>query len=242
MGLPMSAGWAVYLDWAGTWVAVILTLFVLSYLLGDNALYRLAEHLFVGIAAGYAAVVAFHSVLMPKLLVPLVESLRAGNWVYFQLSLVPLGFGLLLLTKSFKRSRPVSWLGSLSVALLLGVGAALAIRGALLGTLLPQVDAIADITRYVPRYGPGLGVFSGIIVLVGTTGVLIHFNFGADRRGRLAGLRYRVVRTWGGLGRWFIFIAFGALLAMTFVSRLSLLAGRVQFLMDVVLGLIGGRW
>jgi hypothetical protein len=48
------------------------------------------------------------------------------------------------------------------------------------------------------------------------------------------------VRVWGGLGRWFILIAFGAILATTFTSRLSLLIGRMQFLLDSVRGLLGG--
>ena len=56
MDTLIPTGWTAYLDAAGTWVAVILTLFVFSYLLGDNALYRLAEHIFVGVAVGYAAV------------------------------------------------------------------------------------------------------------------------------------------------------------------------------------------
>jgi hypothetical protein len=232
-------GWAAYLDVAGTWVAVVLTLFVFSYLLGDNVLYRLAEHIFVGVAVGYAAVVVFHNVLAPKLLAPIGESLSTGDWERLLPLLVPLVLGLLLLTKSFRGARSVSWLGSFSLACLLGVGAALAIGGALLGTLLPQVDAASDVTRYVMRYGPTLGVFSGIVVLIGATGVLLHFYFGASREKRLGGLYNWLVRTWGGLGRWFIFIAFGALLATTFVSRLSLLIGRIEFLIDAVRGMAG---
>ena len=42
----------------GTWVAALLTLAVLSYIVGYNSVFRLAEHLFVGIAAGYAAAAA----------------------------------------------------------------------------------------------------------------------------------------------------------------------------------------
>jgi hypothetical protein len=145
--------------------------------------------------------------------------------------------GLLLLLRPVK---PLSWLGSFSLAILLGVGAALAIGGALLGTLIPQVDATAEVTHYVARYGPRLGLFSGIIVLVGTIGVLVHFHFGAAREGRLASIRDGVVRVWGGLGRWFVFVAFAAILATTFMSRLSLLVGRIQFLMDSVRGLVGG--
>jgi hypothetical protein len=225
------------LDAAGTLVAVILTLFVFSYLLGDNVLFRLAEHLFIGVAVGYAVVIAFHSVLGPKLLTPLVQSLGAGEWGNVLLTLIPLIFGLLLLTKPFKR---LSWLGSLSVALLLGVGAALAIGGALLGTLLPQVSATADISRYLTRYGPGLGLLSAVLIILGTIGVLLRFSFSTGGDGQLAQLRQRVVRTWGGLGQWFILIAFGAILATTFMSRMSLLAGRVQFLWDSVRNLVGG--
>lgn len=222
---------------AGTLVAVVLTLIVFSYLLGDNVLYRLAEHIFVGVAVGYAVVVAFHTIVASKLLIPLSKALGDGDSGQVLLLAIPLVLGLLLLTKPFKT---ISWLGSFSVAFLLGVGAALAIGGALLGTLLPQMNATAALTHYVTSYGPGLGLFSGLVALAGTLGVLLHFHFGVGQRGRLSGLRDALVRTWGGLGRWFIIVAFGAILAMTFISRLSLLTGRIQFLVDSVRGLLGG--
>jgi hypothetical protein len=225
------------LDSIGVWVAVILTLFVFSYLLGDNVLYRLAEHIFVGVSVGYAVVIAFHSVIGPKLLTPLAEALSSREWVQVSLLLVYLLVGLFLLTKS---SKTLSWLGNISVAVLLGVGAALAIGGALLGTLIPQVDATTDIARYVARYGPRVGLFSGVVVVVGTAGVLLHFYYNVGQKGPLATLRARLVQIWGGLGWWFIVIAFGAFLATAFLSRVSLLAGRVQFLLDAVRGLVGG--
>jgi hypothetical protein len=225
------------LDLAGTLVAAILTLFVFSYLLGDNVLYRFTEHLFVGAAVGYATVVAFHAVISGKLLMPLVEALSAANWprvVFLGISLL---LGLFLLAKPVKS---LSWLGNLSVAFLLGVGAALAIGGAIMGTLLPQADATANVSHYVTRYGGALGVISGITVLIGTTGVLIHFHFHSGEEGPVAKLRAGLVRVWGGVGRWFILIAFAAILATTFMSRLSFLAGRVQFLVDSARGLLGG--
>lgn len=225
------------LDMLGTAVAVILTLFVFSYLLGDNLLYRLAEHLFVGVVVGYGAVVAFHSVLIARLLDPLFQAVSEGNGGQALLKLLSLVLGLLLL---FKPARRLSGLGNLSVAVLIGVGAALAIGGAVLGTLVPQVDATADLTRYVGRYGPGLGLFSGFVVLAGTTGALLHFYFSQEGEGRLAGLRQRLVASWGGLGRWFILISFGAILAVTFLSRLSLLVGRIEFVLDSVRRLVGG--
>jgi hypothetical protein len=35
-------------------IAALLTLMVFSYLLGNNPLYRLVQHLFVGVSLGYA--------------------------------------------------------------------------------------------------------------------------------------------------------------------------------------------
>jgi hypothetical protein len=224
-------------DLAGTVVAVVLTLMVFSYLLGDNVLYRLAEHIFVGVAIGYAVVVAFHAILASKLFSPMVKAIGEGDWQQLLLLAIPLVLGLLLLLKPL---RPTRWLGNLSLAYLLGVGAALAISGALLGSLLPQVNATADVTHYTTRWGTALGLLSGIVVLIGTIGVLIHFPFGAGQESGLSRLRDILVKSWGGVGRWFILIAFSAILATTFVSRLSLLIGRIQFLLDSVRGLLGG--
>jgi len=220
-------------DSLGFFIAAILTLCVFSYLLGDNALFRVAEHLFVAVAVGYAFVVALHQVFWAKLLSPMIVALDDGNAGRVLLLLVPLVLGLLLLFKSSRRAGPLSWFGNLSVAFLLGVGAAVAITGGLLGTLLPQVGGASDVTRYMTRYGPVLGLISGIVAVVGTVGVLLYFYFGSGE-GRMARLRNSVVRVWGGVGRWFILIAFGALLATVFLSRLPLLMGRIEFLIDGV--------
>lgn len=227
---------APVIETIGTLVGIVLTLLVFSYLLGDNALYRLAEHLFVGVAVGYAVVIAFHNVLAPKLITPLVGAVGAEDWGQVTLLLIPLVMGLLLLLKPFKS---LSWLGNLSIALLLGVGAALAIGGALLGTLWPQIDATANLSTTAELYEPGWGLFSAIVVLVGTIGALFHFYRGADEESRLAGLRNFFVGAWGGLGRWFVLVAFAAILAATFVTRLSLLVGRIQYLLDGVRELLG---
>ncbi|MBN1135710.1 MAG: hypothetical protein JXM73_03950 [Anaerolineae bacterium] len=223
-------------DSLGFIVAAILTLCVFSYLLGDNVLYRLAEHLFVAVALGYACVVVLHQVLWAKLFAPMGAALGDGDMGRVLLLLVPLVLGLLLLFKSSRRAGPLSWFGSLSLAFLLGVGAAVAIAGGLLGTLLPQIGGASDVARYVTRYGPVLGLLSGIVAVVGTIGVLFYFYFGSGE-GRFAHLRNSVVRVWGGLGSWFVLIAFGALLATIFLSRLPLLMGRIEFLID---GLRGG--
>lgn len=40
-------------DIIGVWFLVLMTLSILSYLYGDNPFYKAAEHIFVGVSAGY---------------------------------------------------------------------------------------------------------------------------------------------------------------------------------------------
>ena len=62
----MFAGMSM-LDLAGMAVSFILTVLVLLYAFEDNALFRLAVYLFIGVAAGYAGAVALKDVLLPRL-------------------------------------------------------------------------------------------------------------------------------------------------------------------------------
>ena len=76
----------------GTWVAFGLTVMVFCYLGKDlpflHAIYRIAAYIFVGVSLGYGAVMAWHLVLWPRLIIPLA----GGQWIF----LVPL---LLLVDK-----------------------------------------------------------------------------------------------------------------------------------------------
>jgi hypothetical protein len=209
----------------GTWLAALLTIIVYSYLVGDNPLYRLAEHLFVGSAVGYAAVVAWHSVLMPRLIVPLAQD-PYGNWPLF----IPLALGLLLLTK-VKASW--AWLGNSAVAFILGVGVAVAIGGALFGSLLPQLKAtIVSLNPAHYLNGGWAGVRDALIIIVGTISTLLYFYFTTGGESKLARVR-------AGIGRFFILVTFGAIFANTVMSRISLLIGRVRFLVEVARSLGG---
>ena len=79
----------------GPWLAFALTLMVFSYLLGDNPLFRIAEHLLVGLALGFAWIVAWHSVFLPRVIARIgsQDPLEVGY------TLIPLALGALLLLK-----------------------------------------------------------------------------------------------------------------------------------------------
>lgn len=219
----------------GIWIAAIVTLMVYSYLLGDNPLFRLAQHLLVGIAVAYGAIIAYHQVLQPFLLNPLRDDPEA-QWFLG----IPLVLGLLLLTKA---SPSFSFLGNVSIGFLLGVGAGLAMGGALIGTLLPQVKS-TFLSLYPGDYGEGtpglLGAFSSLVIVVGTIATLLAFQF-TRRRSEAGGARVinGLLGSWRKLGRLFLLVAFGAIFGNGILTALTLLIARLQFLLGDWLSLIG---
>ena len=207
-------------DLIGVWVGAILTLLVFSYLLGDSPLFRLAQAILVGVTIGYAATVAIRSVLIPLLVAPLLAN-PASNWSLF----VPLLLGLLLFAKLHPA---LSSLGNPSVALLFGVGGALAIGGALSGVLVPQLQAA--VVSFAPAQEWNV-IVDNFLLVIGTLGALLSFRFIVlPKQGFARGLDV-IAQAWSVVGRWFILIAFGAIFADTAVSRVSILISRVYFLL-----------
>lgn len=199
----------------GLWVAALLTLMVYSFLVADNPLFRLAEHLLVGTALGYAALVVLERVLLPSLGMALAGSSVADPLTRLMTAL-GIVWGILLW---FWLARPVRWLASWPLAVVFGVGSALAIGGILTGTLLPQVRA-----SMLPLSGPGF--LDNLIIVVVVLAGLTYFFFAVrpDRPvGRLIG---RVAQA----GRWFMLLALGSFLGTRALSLLNALAERFEFL------------
>lgn len=210
----------------GLLVAIGLTLMVFSYIFGDNVLFRLASHIFVGVAVGYAMLVVWHQVFYP--------ALSSGNVI----SVLP---ALILCVLLIFKIRPnqgglTNVLGSLALAFVLGVGAALAIGGALFGTLLPQITAMAKLSLN-PNNFPNLDIedwrvtlLKNLIIFLGTIGTFYYFTFTVKSEGLLGGLREGWVRFWAGMGRLMLIFTMGALFANTVSSWVALLIARLQFL------------
>ena len=242
----------------GALVAVVLTLMVYCYLGKDipflHAVYRVAASLFVGVALGYGVVVAWHSVLVPRLLL----RLEGGQWWY----LAPFALCLLLLTKVNRARRAQgagrAWnvLGHVTLAFLFGVGAALAVGGSLVGTVIPQVQA-AFVSLH-PRHYAGLAAQEGglpvvyvsnaVLVTIGTISTLLYFTFTAGTGERRAAARPSaevrgrmldgVVHVARGFGRVFLMFTLGALFAMTALSFLSVLVERIRFIVETLWGVL----
>jgi hypothetical protein len=206
----------------GQLVAFILTLMVFSYLVGDNPLYRFAIHIFLGVAAAYVTIIALQTVMLPRLVALYEELIRAYfNEDVLSLSttlitqLVPWILAALVLLRAVPQLAP---LGNFAIAFMVGVGAALAVGGALVGTLIPQVIATWDETNDLLRWAP---------MAVSTILVLSYFFYTGrplpDGRGQRPRLLLPV--TWAGQGC--LTVALGALYAGALAATFAIFVERV---------------
>ena len=218
----------------GIIVGAVLTLLIFSYLLGDNILYRWALALLVGSAIGFALGVAV-DVVRDWVAVSLGEQDPVLSIVYA----FPLLLGLLLLLKGFS---PAGFLGrmasvgNLALAYLVGVGAAVAISGALLGSLIPQVLATGEGVR---ADGGMLSILQGLVAALGTVLTLLYFTH--RPRATRSGLEpsswiSRSVRALGGA---FLVFGLGTAFAGAITSALTALVVRLSLIAELLRPLIG---
>lgn len=206
----------------------LLTVLVLSYLVGDNPLYRLGLHVFVGVLVGYSFGIAVREVLLKMALPKLVSNPLSV--------LVPLVLGILLLFKGFPRQ---AYVGNLSVAYLVGVGTAVALGGALLGTLTPQLRATGQALSPAARASFRFGLLDGLMVVVGTVCTLATFTFTQQERESDGFAWTRIVNGAARVGRVFLVIAYGVAFAGALTASLSVFVGRMDRLIDLALQVLG---
>lgn len=212
-------------------VGLTLTLMIFSYLIGDNPLFRVAVYVFIGSASGYAAAVVWHYVLTPKLFEPLTDPAQ------LLLLVVPLILSISLLAKLSPR---ISWIGNFAMAVLVGVGAATAIGGALVGTLIPQAMAAMDGLNFRAATGSAFfSVIEGAVMLIGTVLTLVYFQFAAKRAPDGSVKRNSIVEILAFLGRIFISITLGVLFAGVYMAALTAMIERLSSVINFVKTLLG---
>ena len=149
----------------GAWISVFLTLAIFSFLYKDNPIYKISEHLFVGISAGYWMSIFFWTQIQPNLfgrLWPSKEYSETGIWyrIYDSLNLVaasifpdggidkghdmhlvyllPLALGIMMLLSLFKS---FNWMARWGIAYTVGMAAGLRAYGYLNSNVIAQVKA-----------------------------------------------------------------------------------------------------
>lgn len=199
-----------------TWVSAILTLAIFSFLYKDNPFYKFAEHLLVGVSAGYYLVQYFFSATYKKLWVPVVYQ--------GQIELV-VG-GILGLMMFARLSRRYEWIARYPVAFYIAAWAGYVIPSYIQVRILQQVQD----TIFNPVGMSLAGLISSTVFLVGVCTTLLYFYFSTEQKGILKGI--------SRIGITFLMIGFGATFGYNVMGRISLLIGRFQFLFGDWLGVI----
>ena len=218
------------------WLGALLTLCIFSFLYKDNPFYRFAEHLFVGVSAGYYIILNFWTVIVPNLWEPLMKTManaggeagvgslflpRLGDYRIFLA--VPGILGLLLFTRLFGK---IGWLSRWALAGIIGVYAGIRTTGAAQADFIAQVEGSLKPIWISGDLGASV---NAMIFSVGIITSLLFFFYSREHKGGL-GVASK-------LGIFFLMVSFGAGYGYTVMSRISLLIGRFQFLLEDWLGL-----
>jgi hypothetical protein len=221
---------ALFTPTAAAWLALFVGLILMSVLVREHLLVRLVQHIFVGAALGYAALLAVREVLLPRFAAAWTGG--GDGW-----SLAPLLLGLIMwlagldyMRQSSKLGAMPRWrrivrqLGLIPVMLMIGVGVTVAVLGLFQGTLLPQSGVVVG--NDIRLDALPLDLFSAILMLVLTTATLLHLTW--PQGWRASGVTRWLqapVEVWRWIGLRALWLATGILFARLAAARLSLLIG-----------------
>jgi hypothetical protein len=218
------------------WIGAALTLMVLSFLWRDNPFYKFAEHLFVGVSAGYWMVVGFWSTLWPNAVVKLapaaarVTDPAAPLPEREPLVIIPLLLGCLMLLRLWPR---LAWLARWPTAFAVGTTLGYNLVRSLRSNFLAQIHATVAPGLLVRDTAGAVDWAASAdqwVLLAGTVCALAYFTY--TRGGR--GVRGRVARA----GLMVLMVAFGASFAYAVMGRIAVLVSRLQFLLHDWLGVV----
>ncbi|UCG92980.1 MAG: hypothetical protein JSV97_04545 [candidate division WOR-3 bacterium] len=204
----------------GTWIAAGLTIAILSFLYRDNPLYKFAEHLFVGVSAGYWVIYIWAFDVKPMLIDEFFGQAGVEKWIL----IIPALFGVMMIMRWFPGTAGISrWPISFTV----GIAAGLALTAQVQGYIIPQIQAtLFSLISIGENATETLGQsINNIVIFVGVVCALLFFYFSREHKGAL--------KVGSKIGIVFLMIGFGASFGYTVMARISLLIGRITFLLQV---------
>lgn len=216
---------------------VVVTVGLFSVLYKENKFYRFCEHLFLGLAAGWAAVAiwteSLRSIWYDKMVGTVDEAGKAvthGNWALA--ALLPIGFMSYMVF-----SKKHNWMSRVPLGIVLGVWSGQQIQS-YFDTYGPQVRAgmkpIFPTTAelVVPsNLAPelvGANVYisqaiSNFLFMFTLVSVLSYFLFSFEVKNKVL-LKVNVI------GRYLLMIGFGAIFGTTVMMRFTLVIDRMYFI------------
>ena len=200
----------------GAWLVVLMTLSIFSYLYGDNFFYKSAEHIFVGVSAGYIFAITFWDQIYPNLLGRLFPSFIDAGYDFDISYIIPLILGIFMILRLVPN---LSWLARISIAYIVGMAAGLKFYVFINSNILFQIKSSA--IDFSLSY---FEIFNQLIILIGVICGLIYFFFSKEHKGTIGKI--------SKLGVYFLMIKFGASFGFAVMGRISLLIGRFDELIE----------
>ena len=210
----------------GTWIAAALTLCIFSFLYEDNPFYKFAEHLFVGVSAGYIIATTYQNVIVPNLFGNIATGYRlladgkGFSWRHWSFIVAGI-MGVMMLMKLWPS---FNWLSRWPLSFMVGIASGLGIVLTMEAFVLKQVNA--TIVELWVRSLDGSVMWDQTIrnwiIVIGVCCGLIYFYFSLEHKGLILGTTSRI-------GIFILMTAFGAAFGYTVMARVSLLIGRMLF-------------
>lgn len=156
--------------------------------------------------------------MMPNLFSKLAEDF-SGNMIL----LIPAALGILMLMRLFPKTQ---WLSRYPLAIMVGTTAGISLLRHMKSDILQQVAA----TMINPFSGTPSEIIGKLLLIIGTVTGIYFFYFSKKQEG--------VYKVPAKIGTWFLMVSFGATFGYTVMARISLLIGRLEFLLGDWLHLI----
>ena len=217
-------------------IAVLLSLAIFSFLWKDNPLYKFAEHLFVGTMVGYQVVMVFSQIIMRKIVDPITVAFDNSQI----LTLISLVFatliGLLFLARF---SRKAEWVSRYPISITVGFWSGYAIVASFKISVLTQIrGTVVDDLGQPLLNGHLIGDFfknpslktldlatAGPLLVFGVIVVLVYFFFSVKHD-------HPIIKFANKPALFYLMIGFGASFGYTFMGRISLFIGRMNFIFN----------
>jgi hypothetical protein len=219
------------LEIIGIWLAAGLTIAIYSFLYKDNPAYKLAEHIYVGVSAGYTVCITYFNIIQPNLIDQIFDRdnvitlITLKNHIIFlwrplsiaqgdYLLLIPALLGLLMYSRFFRK---ISWVSRIPIAFIIGAAAGIGVPNSIQASLIRHTSA-----TIAPLFSDSGFQINALVIVIGVVAVLIYFFFSIEQG--------RTLKTISWVGIMFLMVSFGAAFGYTVMSRVSLVIGRMRFL------------
>lgn len=238
-------------------LVVVATIGLYSVLWKENKFYRFWEHVFLGLAGGWAIVALWVETLKPNwwdnmagLAAEGTDAGKPGYWAW--MFLLPIGLcGYAVFTKKH------AWMSRVPVGVILGIWSVQQLQN-FWNTYGPQIeDSVSSIwptttSSFAVPSKIGLSqaemqlidstiypsqAITNLIALITVLSVLSYFIFSID-------FKSKFLMGSSKLGRYLLMVGFGAIFGNTVMMRFSLLIDRMYYICIEVLkqGVGGGQW